>query len=172
MPVSTAWMQVTKPAEFWKCSCHLHSGKQQRWGTFSPQPHQQEEEPAGFPAEGTAAGTPTIASPASWGGCLAWQEQRGSWRCTSPKHRVCSVCQCHSAEDGVLFLKQLVLMTVEQPQNSLTFSFYSRLSCPQIAVAWQYQKRTCPQFYLIYQTSTILGDWRYNFQSVTNKFFS
>lgn len=36
VPVSAAWMQVTTPAELWKCSCHLHWGEQQRWGTFPP----------------------------------------------------------------------------------------------------------------------------------------
>lgn len=58
-----------------------------------------------------------------------------------PTHRVCGVCQCHSDEDGVWFFKHLILITVEQPQNCLMFSFYSRPSCPQITVAWQSKKK-------------------------------
>lgn len=134
--VPAGWTQVTKPAEFWDCSCHLHCEEQQRWGTFSLQPQQWEEEPAGFPAAATAA----IASSSSWGCCLAWKEQRSSWKPTCPTHRVCGVCQCRSAEDGVWFFKQLVLVILEQPQNCLMFSFYSRSICPQINVAWQFKK--------------------------------
>lgn len=34
-----------------------------------------------------------------------------------------------------------VLVIVQQPQNCLMFSFYSRSSCPQTTVTWQFQKK-------------------------------
>lgn len=87
--------------------------------TSSPQPHQWEEEPAGFPAENTAAAPAAAAAPSPWGGCLAGKEQTGPWKPTCPTQGLCCVSVSLSWGWG------WVCQTVEQPQNCLMFSFYS-----------------------------------------------
>lgn len=88
VPVPAAWTQVIKPAEFWECSCHSTVG------------NSKDEEP--FPSSLTSgrkslslqkeeAATAAIASPFSWGHCLAWKKQTSSWKLTCSTHRVCGV---------------------------------------------------------------------------------